>query len=308
MDTELLIRKAVKERLGLDAEKISPSGKGASGSVYRTVCDAGRRIMAVKISSHPELMRQEYEMLSFLRARTESKIPEVYFFDEREGRGIIAMEFIDGVSGSDRSLLLRPHKRHLAESIVDNLITLQKAKGEKFGPFDNPVYDSWQEYYRELSEEIYSFSLSKHKEKALDSRVMKAVELSCKSLDLILGSETCTPTLIHGDYWMPNFIIDKKSMELLCAVDPFNVMWAEPEYELFAMTVGYGKRLHLYELYKSKVPVSENCDMKLEMYALYSELLWYKRLGSIDHSYLKKRADRLLKEMKKRLRRKEEKI
>ena len=86
-------------------------------------------------------------------------------------------------------------------------------------------------------------------------------------------------------------------MELLAAVDPFNVMWAEPEYELFAMTVGYGEKLRLYELYKSKVQTSEYCDLKLEMYALYSELLWYKKLGSITHSYLKMRAKKLLKEL-----------
>ncbi len=128
---------------------------------------------------------------------------------------------------------------------------------------------------------------------------MKAVELSYENFDRIFSQEILTPTLIHGDYWIPNFIIDKKSMELLSVVDPFNVMWADPEYELFAMTVGFGKNLHLYEIYKSKVEVSEYCDMKLEMYALYSELLWYKKLGSITHSYLKMRSKRLIKEMKK---------
>ena len=133
----------------------------------------------------------------------------------------------------------------------------------------------------------------------LDSTVMKAVEVSYRNLHKIFAEGTGKPTLIHGDYWLPNFIIDKDSMELLAAVDPFNVMWAEPEYELFAMTVGYGENLKLYELYKSKVKVSEYCDLKLEMYALYSELLWYKKLGSITHSYLKMRSKRLLKEMKK---------
>ena len=88
-------------------------------------------------------------------------------------------------------------------------------------------------------------------------------------------------------------------MELLSVVDPFNVMGADPEYELFAMTVGYGKKLRLYELYKSKVNVSKHCDIKLEMYALYSELLWYKKLGSITHSYLKMRSKRLIKQLNK---------
>ena len=298
MDTELLIKSSVREKLGLTVTAVFPVGKGASGRVYRAVCSENKAI-AVKISEHPELMRQEYEMLSFLKEKTESKIPQVYFFYENENKGVIAMEYVDGTGGADPSLRFSLLKKHLAESIVDNLLTLQKVKGEKFGPYNNAGYDTWQEYYKSFAEAIYAFSLSKHTENALDSIVMKAVELSYKSFDSIFCEKIYPPTLIHGDYWMPNFIIDKKSMELLSVVDPFNVMWADPEYELFAMTVGYGKKLGLYELYKSKVKVSKHCDMKLEMYALYSELLWYKKLGSIEHSYLKIRAKRLIKEMEK---------
>ncbi len=299
MEAEALIRKSLKEKSDLTPTVVSPLGKGASGSVYRADFPSAGKSIAVKISDHPVLMRQEYEMLSFLKEKTESKIPEVYFFDERDGMGIIAMEYIGGVSGADRSLRFSLRKKHLAESIVDNLLVLQRAKGEKFGPFDNAVYDTWYDYYSELAQEIYAFSLGKHGEGALAGSVMRAVELSFENLARILGEGCFPPTLIHGDYWMPNFIIDKSSMELLAAVDPFNVMYADPEYELFAMTVGFGEGLHLYELYKSKVKVSEHCDMKKEMYALYSELLWYKRLGSIDHSYLVMRAKRLMREMKR---------
>lgn len=299
MDTELLIKASLKECLNFTVTNFSSLGKGASGSVYRVSCKEENKALAVKISNHPELMKQEYEMLSFLKEKTESKIPEVYLFDERDGKGIITMEYIDGVSGTDGSLKFSLRKKRLAESIVDNLLTLQKAKGDKFGPYNNAVYDTWQEYYKELAGEIYGFAISKYAENALDGTVMKAVELSYENFDRIFSEKIYPPTIIHGDYWMPNFIIDKKSMELLSVVDPFNVMWADPEYELFAMTVGFGEKLHLYELYKSKVKVSKHCDMKLEMYALYSELLWYKKLGSIEHSYLKMRSKRLIKEMKK---------
>lgn len=299
MDINELIRKSVNNNLCISVADISHIGKGASGSVYRVNCDKKPTTIAVKISEHPDLMQQEFEMLSFLKKETSSKIPKVYFFDKTEGVGILAMEFIDGISGTDKFLRYSFKKKHLAESIVDNLLTIQKAHNDKYGPYNNAVYDTWQEYYKEFADEIYSFSVSMHSKGKLDDIVMKAVEASYRNLDRIFSEEIGVPTLIHGDYWMPNFIIDKKSMELLAAVDPFNVMWAEPEYELFAMTVGYGKKLHLYEIYKSKVNVSKFCDLKLEMYALYSELLWYKKLGTITHSYLKMRSKRLLKEIKK---------
>lgn len=300
MDVNLLISKSIEKKLSLSVRSITPIGKGASGSVYRVNLIGKPEIIAVKISRHPELMRQEFEMLSFLGEKTQSKIPEVYFFDCVDEMGIIAMEYINGVSGTDKTLKYRFGKKHLAENIVDNLLEIQKAKNDKFGPYNNAVYDTWQEYYKEFGNEIFEFSKLMYYEKKLDDIVMKAVELSYKNFDKIFCDEIFPPTLIHGDYWLPNFIIDKKAMELLSVVDPFNVMWADPEYELFAMTVGYGKNLRLYEIYKSKVNVSEHCDLKLEMYALYSELLWYKKLGTITHSYLKMRSKRLIKQMKKK--------
>ena len=299
MDIDLLIKKSVEKHLELSVKSISRVGNGASGSVYRVICSGVHDVIAVKVSEHSELMLQEYKMLSFLKEKTESKIPEVYFFDKTENVAIIAMEYIDGVSGTDKSLKFRLDRRHLAESIVDNLLVIQQVHNDKFGPYDNAIYDTWQEYYKTFADEIYEFSKLMHSEKNLDDIVMKAVELSYNNFDKIFCDSVSAPTLIHGDYWMPNFIIDKTSMKLLSVVDPFNIMWADPEYELFAMTVGFGKRMKLYEIYKSKVEVSRYCDMKLELYALYSELLWYKKLGVITHSYLKMRSKRLIKQMKK---------
>ena len=299
MNIDSLIKKSVETHLALSVKNISRVGNGASGSVYCVTCSGEPEVIAVKVSEHSELMFQEYEMLTFLKKKTASKIPEVYFFEKIENTGIIAMEYIDGVSGTDKSLKFRLGRRHLAESIVDNLLVIQQTHNEKFGPFNNATYDTWQEYYKIFADEIYEFSKLMNSENKLDDIVMKAVELSYNNFDKIFSDNITPPTLIHGDYWMPNFIIDKTSMELLSVVDPFNVMWADPEYELFAMTVGFGKRMKLYEIYKSKVTVSKYCDMKLELYALYSELLWYKKLGSITHSYLKMRSKRLIKQMKK---------
>ena len=301
MNTEETIISAVKKNLNITALEISHAGKGASGYVYCVKCDGVPCKLAVKVSSHEELMLKEYEMLTFLREKTKSKIPKTYFLDKINDVSILAMEFVEGVSGTDKSLLLRPGRKHLAESIIDNLLVIQQAHNDKFGPHDDAKYDTWQDYYKEFSDEIYSFCLMKHSQGELDDIVMKAVEASYRNFDKIFAQEIKPATLIHGDYWMPNFIIDKKEMELKAAVDPFNVMWADPEYELFGLTVGNGKKLHLYEMYKSKVEVSRMCDLKVELYALYSELLWYKKLGTISHDYLRQRSRKLIKQMDKHI-------
>ena len=301
MDRADLIIQAVKTNMNLTVQTASPAGKGASGSVWRIECKEKPHRIAVKVSEHFELLKKEYDMLSFLAQKTDSRLPQIYFFAsyEEESTAILAMEFIDGVSADSPLIRFKPNRRRLANSIVDNLFKIQKAHNDKFGPFDNAVFETWQDYYREFSEKIYNFCAESFSQNRLQKNVMDAVELSYRNFDKIFCDEIKPATLIHGDYWAPNFIVNPKTMELAAAVDPFNVMWADPEYELFAMTVGFGKRLHLYEIYKSRTAVSEFCDMKLELYALYSELLWYKNLGKISHNYLSFRAKRLLKQMKK---------
>ena len=296
---ETLIKSIIHQRLGISVAEITPAGKGASGSVFRVKCEENDKTLAVKISPHPDLMREEYEMLSLLRQKTKSKVPTVYFFEEIEALGMIAMEYVDGVSGKDRSLLYSPRRRQLSESIVDNLLLIQEAHGEKFGPYNCAEFDTWQAYYKKFADEIYAFAHAKYAERALDDLVMRATELSYQAFSEIFSEEIPTPTLTHGDYWMPNFIIDKKSMTLLAAVDPFNILWADPEYELFALTVGAGKKLRLLKRYKNKVKTSKYCDVKLCVYALYSELLRYRKEVPVDHTYLKKLAKNLMKVMKK---------
>ena len=294
-----LIAEIIQQKTGNEVTSIQLAGKGASGSVYEVCSNGTLKKIAVKTSEFSDLLQEEYHMLCFLKKQTNGKFPTPYFFENNDKIAILAMEFIEGISGKDITFTSEMQKEHLAHSIVDNLIEIQKTHHDKFGPYQNATYESWNVYYKEFADGIYQFCIKQLEQQKLDKEVMDAVKISYEKFDEIFCDEITTPTLIHGDYWMPNFIIDENTMELKSVVDPFNIMWADPEYELFAMTVGIGTELHLYEIYKSKVPTSKFCDVKLELYALYSELLWYKRLGEISHEYLRYRSSTLMKEMKK---------
>lgn len=299
MDHKRIIKDSVKNNLGATALECTPVGNGAVGSVWRVSCDKYLETLAVKISPHRDLLQREYEMLKFLRENTKSLVPKAYWFDSKDGTGIMAMEYINGISGDSEEIKNHADRGKLSESIINNLLLIQEAHNDKFGPYDAPVYDSWQEYYMGFARDIYEFAKKKYSENSLDVKVIKAVETSYKILDKVFSGEKIVPTLIHGDYWMANLIIDRETWNLLSVVDPFNIMWADPEYELFALVAGFGEELSLYELYKSKVKVSAYCDVKIRIYALYSELLWYKKLGSIDHSFVGMLSDKMIYEMRK---------
>lgn len=274
-------------------------GKGASGGVYKVLVKEPPFSVAVKVSEFYDLLKEEYETLEFISSCIDCKLPKLYYFGRfNEKYSAIIMEYLDGISG-DAVKIPRKHRQKICTDIVDNLIKIHSVCNDKFGPINNAVYETWSDYYSVFSREIYEFSKIAFAEKRLNKKVFKAVEAVNENLDKMLSGTIEKPSLIHGDYWIPNFVINPDTYDLVGVVDPFNVMWAEPEYELFALTVGKGKKLKLYENYKNKMSATDFCDMRLELYALFNELNWYKKLGSISHSYLYYRAKRLLKQMKR---------
>lgn len=278
---------------------ISVAGKGASACVYKVDIEEIPYSIAVKCSDNAELLRQEYQQIKFINDRVDCKLPRLYHFGMcRDGSAVMIMEHFDGVSAS-KLKKVRKAKENLPNEIVDNLLKIHSVHNEKFGPIDNAVYDTWYDYYSEFADEIYRFVKDSYENGRLRKKVFTAVSLSYEKRKEILRETDGTPTLIHGDYWQPNFIVNPDTYALVGVIDPFNILWAEPEYELFTLTVGGSKKLKLYENYKSKITPSKYCDLKVELYALYNELLWYKKLGSVSMGYLMYRSRRLIKQMKR---------
>lgn len=278
---------------------ISLSGKGASACVYKVDVEEIPYSIAVKCSNNAELLKQEYQQIKFINDRVDCKLPRLYHFGMcRDGSAVMIMEHFDGVSAS-KLKKVRKAKESLPNEIVDNLLKIHSVHNEKFGPIDNAVYDTWYDYYSEFADEIYRFVKDSYENGRLRKKVFTAVSLSYEKRKEILRDTDGTPTLIHGDYWQPNFIVNPDTYALVGVIDPFNILWAEPEYELFTLTVGGSKKLKLYENYKSKITPSKYCDLKVELYALYNELLWYKKLGSVSTGYLLYRSRRLITQMKR---------
>lgn len=293
------IKEITENRLNckvLETEKI---GKGASAEIYRVKTDKPPFTLAVKYSKFPDLITEEYDALKFISERVECKLPRIYAFIKEDNFGLLIMEYISGKGVVLKNLRFKFGKRKLADEITDNLIKIHNVHNDKFGPVNNAVYATWSDYYSEFAKEIYEFTRKCKEEGKVPSLVFEAVEKSYKNLSSIIEDNGAKPSLIHGDYWVPNLLVDTETMELKGVVDPFNIMWTEPEYELFALTVGYGKNLKLYENYKKKVKTSRLCDLKIELYALYNELFWFTNTGKVSKAYLVYRSRRLLKQMKK---------
>ena len=293
-----LIKSVVEKQMNTKIRKIRAVGKGASGSVYLVKITTEPYEIAVKTSKFYDAIRKEKDMLDFLSPKVSYKVPKTYFIYHENDTVYLGMDYIKGMSGKSKYLAFVPSRKRLRNSIIDALMNAQSVHNDKFGKYDNPVYDSWVEYYKDYFVDIYAFTKSKFEKNEIEPEIMDAVELINKNFDEIFSATNNTACLCHGDFWMPNLIIDFWKSELAGAVDPFDMLWAEPEYEIFCLTLGFGKKLKLYDEYKKRNPTSKYCDLKVELYALCNELNWYILLGEMGHDYLMFRAKRLIKIMK----------
>ena len=152
--------------------------------------------------------------------------------------------------------------------------------------------------HKPFAAEILDEARRMHKSGRLESRAMRAMERGWAAFDKIFASPVPQACLIHGDLNVMNIMTDKK-LHLTAIIDPLESKWADPEYELFQLRNLTGNCFKLYETYKRKYPVSENCDVKTAFYALYHEVYTYILTGSRIHWYLPQMVRRFEKDLRR---------
>lgn len=293
------IKAVVEQQLNNAVISVTDIGKGATAAAFCVETETEPYKLVVKTGKYAELLCREKDMLNFLSSKVHYKVPKTYFYVNDTDVAYLGMEYIEGTNGANSKILFLRNKRQLANRIIDGLIDMQSVTNDKFGAFDNAEYNSWQEYYKDFFESIFNFALEKSENGEIKRFVIDALNKARFNFDEIFKDVGKTACISHGDYWMANMLIDTNNCTVAGVIDPNNVAWVEPEYELFAMTVGHGKILNLYKNYKKRKPVSRYCDLKIELYALVNELDWYRNLGFCPKNYLYYRARRLLKQIKK---------
>lgn len=260
-------------------------GEGAAGKVYRCEINSEPFAVAIKLAKNESLLIKENNFINFISNLVDIKLPKIYFIhnaSESDQANFICMEYFKGISANTKSILYNFKRKKFTLQAVVNLENLHKIKNDKFGPIDNAIFENWHDYYKPFAENVCKFATKKANENKFIKSVAEIMEFAFSNYDKIFDDKIGQPTLIHGDYWTPNLIVNKKTMDLVGVVDPFNVMWADRDYELFTLVAGLGKNLKLYQLYKSRNDIADKCDLKIEFYALFSEVYWY---SLTDHKY-----------------------
>lgn len=288
---------------GREPVKCRHIGGGSFGIAYAVEYDDIKYV--IKMYRMDGLNRTQALELKTLSEHCSAKFPKVYFIHNKDDEiniDAIGMEFIEGVPAVEVNPLNRTKakRKALAIELATALGELHKTTNDKFGLLENPIYDTWLDFYKPYAKELYEWTMEnghdpKHKmPKAFVNLVKDAWENFDKIFDLPIEKAT----LIHADLVVCNFMIDPKTLKLTGIIDPFRTMWADRDYELHNLTNITGNQFFLYQTYKEMFPVSENCDVKLAFYAVFNEIYFYLLTGMSFEYIYPRMIRRLRKEMK----------
>ena len=291
----------IKENSDIDIKSVKYLGGGSFGRVYKCT-DRNDKPYAFKVFLTPDMAEKEAFALRSLAQSKSIKIPEVYFVTtdrEKSPFDCMLFEFIDGINGLSPALYLASKKKRqaFADIVIDAQLSIHNIKSDKFGPIENPIYDTWLDFYRPFAQKIYNDAIEKNKEGKFDKYVLDIMKEAWKEFDNIFTEDVYEACLIHGDLNVMNIMIDKK-LKPIAFIDPLNSMYADREYDLFQLMNLTGERYRLYDNYKSKFKVSEKCDLKCAFYRLWNEAMVYLNTGSYTGFIMRSAINYMKKQLK----------
>lgn len=293
------IKQVIKKEYGEEASSVKFLGGGSFGRAFRV--KVGGKVLVVKAFLRSDLCEKEAGYLKILGENCPVKLPEVYFVSLDSPVECYGMELIKGHDAfTNFALLLKPRrqKQRFADAVVEALIALHSHTSPKFGDALDPVYDSWQEYYRPYAQGILNGAEELYRKGRLKQNIYDTLHALWDKYDFIFSDEVKEACLIHGDANVMN-IMTNSSLEITGFIDPLNSMYADREYELFQLRNLTGNAFKLYDAYKAKYPVSDKCDLKCAFYALFHELYCYLKNGTYTGFIMRSAVNNAKKQLQK---------
>lgn len=283
----------VQDYMGVSPSKITSLGGGFYGRVFLAEIPTEPQKIVVKLYLFHDLAPQEAKQLEVLSKYAIVPMPKVlyiHYANENTSNDAIVMSYIQGHNvGNSGSKIREKHRLTIANQIIDNLIAYHSAVNPNgFGHIGaSSFFPEWKDFYRIKADSGAEKAKAMYKENKIDRYIFETIQKSHALFDKIFYLPIAKACLIHGDYNTWNILMDSNFENLSGAIDPFGCCWADSELDLYQLNNANGKQLGLLDLYKSKIPLSENFELKMSFYELYSEITHFHDAGvNINHSQM----------------------
>lgn len=279
------IRSLVEEDLG-KINRITPIGGGDISTAYRI--NTARHDFFVKVNHGRDASRMfeaERAGLELLRNTGAIRTPEVINLGHFEDGAFLILENIQSKSPSGEDLwnfgiqLAHLHQKSFDHYGGDSANFI----GSLHQP--NERFDDWPDFYME-------YRLLPQLNIAADRRFLQREEIPEKGVILestrhFLSSRH--PSLIHGDLWGGNFLIDKEGDPVL--IDPA-VYYGHHQVDIAMSKLFGGFGREFYNAYYAEMGCPEISQAETDLYQLYYLLVHLNLFGSSYYFPVKKIMDR----------------
>ncbi|MBF0279011.1 MAG: fructosamine kinase family protein [SAR324 cluster bacterium] len=287
---ELQILKQIENWAGSAVKNGIPLGGDSAAQTRKVILESGK-IYFLKYSRQNATFSQEANGLEELRKAEIMRVPEIFLCEDN----FLLLEFIESHSERPSSGFFSDFGRQFA--------LLHRKKGETFGFYeDNFIGDSKQLNICSLpeSKNWASFYFNKRllfqyrlaEKNGFDTpelrRLMKGME---ERIETILEGSEELPSLLHGDLWSGNFLMDRSGDP--CLIDPA-VYYGHREADLAMTKLFGGFDKNFYHSYQESFPLPPGYLHRENIYKLYHVLnhlnlfgrSYYSQTISLMQSYL----------------------
>lgn len=227
-------------------------------------------------SKYPKMFSQEAFGLDLLREANGLRIPGFIAEGIFEDTFFLILDYISSVKKND----------NFWEAFARGLSTIHKKSSNNFGLEDENYIGSLKQYNARKSDWVSFFIEERllrqlklaHDSKLADSNVLSAFDRLFGVLNEIIPEEV--PSLLHGDLWSGNFMVD--DLGEACLIDPA-VYYGHREMDIAMTKLFGGFSEEFYSHYNNYFPLEKGWENRIEICNLYPLLVHLNLFGS---SYL----------------------
>ncbi len=245
---------------------------------WRTDGEPASIVAKLNNSRNVAVFERERASLQIYRDHTCLPVPRVWTVLAREpefdGAGLL-MEKIPGVPLSDARITPRG-RQHLQRQLARHVSDLHANHRGDFGSaLENAGVPRWIDSFRPVIENEFS-------------RVREVFSSSCRTfIDSLLRRlgdwlpEGATPTLVHGDLWGNNILVDDRHPdrpEVLAFIDGV-ASYCDPEYELAYLRMFGTADDTFFEAYRVQHPLRPGFGRRCRVYWLNTMMMHVRVFG-----------------------------
>ncbi|MGQ9609600.1 MAG: fructosamine kinase family protein [bacterium] len=292
---ELVLQKWLKKTV--NCLSIKRLHGGMINSVLLLSFDQPPYQAVIKISvNNFNTFESESYMLNYLRQHTKFPVPKVYMY-EKSGllidTDILLIEKLPGIN-LGIAQITQQERRDLDRQLADILIELHGHKRSSFGELDgSKIYNNWLDFFEPMIRKNYKESQILLTD--LSNNIIPNLLDEMPNVFKLQGE----PTLIHGDIWATNIIVDYSDNRWIISglIDPSSI-YADVEYELAYLEVFQTVTRAFFDHYTNRYQVREGYEIR-RLYYWLNTLMLHVWIFKEQHYIM--RTERIAKELRKLL-------